>query len=1318
MNLTRPDIKDLRKVTVKIICTSDRGEGSGTIVRVGEELFVLTAAHVIEREKGKSIPLPVEEIKVALYRNYEQVGFKTVEILICDFDKDVAVLKVENSNHDSLKGMEKVRLLAREVNGEATLCGFRKSEESLRINKIEQREASIWAVNIELSTQPIPPQPNFAGTSGGGVFYQDGDGYLYLAAFMTGVHTQRGNNNEIDCPSSMAFCEVEALKALVDDSEHQYVSDAAAAIYIESRTRLKPLAESRYSENQTGRFLENEKTKEIINILRDDDERTLLLTALSGMGKTKLIYEAFRWWERKRPNLYYAKYSGNEDDILGEAATFMKRTDEDGIIIVDDCPLELLWELVSRRNQCNRQFRIIAANHDYFNDKLEMSMEARVIRLSPDDMLDCVNLYIDEELPAGTTPADDINSIKDMAGGYPQMAIELVAAYKQENTAGVDVVEHLMPKLLNLDERTNANELTMMQTLSLCMPCPHTGSPKEAFKYLISFEHFTPLGPLNFTQRRSLAETLIRQYNPTLIDVLGDWLYVRPFPLAVWLTARWFKYVCNSSDHFKELIADIQAQDVSVQKPISAGFCKHIQQMHGNKAAFEMIGELVRRDVDDPFFNEEVLCSGLGSQLFLAMTTVNPAAIADCLYDIVNNQTIEWLRNTFNGDGRRNVVWGLEKLCFAKESYKKGVLSLARLAVAENESIGNNATAQLKQLFHIQLAGTEVDLKARLGTLRELVGMGEAYRHIALGCICEAFRNGEFMKMGGAEKFGFENKKDYAPAYWEEIFAYWFGCRDLLLEMLDKDPKLTDEVGKVVEENTFAWVRTRNWDILKPLLEKITELKGGIWEEEYEQLEKVERVFNNSVTGDISFENLKEWKARLRPTSFVTDLKEARHRLWASYKLKDMEMIELEEKLFTPLVDKFIQNGIYRNEDEIRLILNDKDYVDYRFAKKITVKMNHEEMNSLFAVVLRIILEGDNNLHSPFLFNFCEEARERVEIQTFLDGLYVNGKVELYVRLLAITENDELRNFFRVVAEEKTGKLPQGAIVLYLSHFRVGYKGRYEKAVKTISETFPKDYKLLVDFVLVHRIFMDHDEDVDCKSVIRNALVNYPVGDEDDRNFYEYLRLVVHILERAKDDKDFAKAINQKMIEICNKKIVHLNHEGVFTTLLRYYKDVVWEDFIEKFLSPDYYLFYFQVKDELGSGYGFGKGPLFEMGDELLKDLCLRYPESAPIRIASMAPCYSDNDDEKRFSDWFLWLLDKFGDNKDVRDCLHANLGSYFWTGTTIGLHKDNIQCYEKLFDHHRPEVAEWARKCANEEKMLLDREQCNEDFMELRYRR
>ena len=67
---------------------------------------------------------------------------------------------------------------------------------------------------------------------------------------------------------------------------------------------LNLLDKSDYNLNQTGYFIENDKTKEIIDQLRDDDTSTLLLTALSGMGKSKLIYEAFKETERE-PNRYY-----------------------------------------------------------------------------------------------------------------------------------------------------------------------------------------------------------------------------------------------------------------------------------------------------------------------------------------------------------------------------------------------------------------------------------------------------------------------------------------------------------------------------------------------------------------------------------------------------------------------------------------------------------------------------------------------------------------------------------------------------------------------------------------------------------------------------------------------------------------------------------------------------------------------------------------------------------------------------------------------------------------------------------------------------
>ena len=371
MFLTKPEIKDLKKVAVKIFCQPDNGEGSGTIVLVNDVFYVLTAAHVIQA-KDKEAPLPADDIKVALYRNSNVFNLRVIDIPLFDIPKDVAVMIVENTENAPVSGLDKVSLLAKEIAGEATLCGYRWKETNLRINQVNRRASGIWTVDINLTSQNINAQANFEATSGGGVFYSDNEGGLYLSAYMTGIHSYRGTNNEIDCPSALEFARVEALKSIVDESDYQFVQETGEAGFFNKRQKIKPLPVSSYAENQTGEFLENDKTKEIIDALRDDDQPTLILTALSGMGKSKLIYEAFHQTERN-PNRYFAKYSGDEDDLLAEAAQIMKRNEDgDGIIIIDDCPLDFLLQMISCRNQNNPQFRIIAANHDYFNEKLKL----------------------------------------------------------------------------------------------------------------------------------------------------------------------------------------------------------------------------------------------------------------------------------------------------------------------------------------------------------------------------------------------------------------------------------------------------------------------------------------------------------------------------------------------------------------------------------------------------------------------------------------------------------------------------------------------------------------------------------------------------------------------------------------------------------------------------------------------------------------------------------------------------------------------------------------------------------------------------------
>ena len=1315
MNLTRANIKDLRKVTVKIVC-SNNNEGSGTIVSVGENLYVLTAAHVIEKNT-KDGPFDKEQIGVSLMRNSQKFCLAVDEVIYYNNSEegDAAVLRVIKTNGMPTSGLDRVRLLITDIPGQAVLCGFHRSETSLKQYNVENRGDKNWAsTDIQLQLQNLGPKINFEGTSGGGIFYQGTDNLLYMAAYMSGVGRFDGNNNEFICMPSSNFIPSGLLGSIVDSREYTFIADIGVARDVDSRQLLNLLDKSDYNLNQTGYFIENDKTKEIIDQLRDDDTSTLLLTALSGMGKSKLIYEAFKETERE-PNRYYTKFNGNREKLMGELKQILKdNLESDGIIIVDDCPMELVTEIISIRDQYNNLFRLIFAHHDYFNEELERINTFPVIKLRPQDMEESIGRYISEALHEDEQNKYDISGIKQLAGGYPQMAIELVKAYNNNKIAGPEDVTHLMPKLLNLTPNKEEEEKKIWQTLSLCLPFPYEDATHGGFAYLLGNNHVTPLNGMEYEERRSIAVNIVKKYHPTLIDIQGKWLYVRPFPLAVWLTAEWFKYVCNSRIHFKELIEDIKKQPQIVQTAISEGFCKHIQQMSGNKEAFKMVGQLVNADINDPFFDEENLCSGLGSELFLAMSTVNPAAIATHLRKLFGYKDIAWLRERVVGDVRRNIIWALERLCFARESYHDGVFMMARLAVAENEEIGNNATAQLVQLFHIYLAGTEVNLKDRLATLKGLIDEGEAYMPLTIRCFEAALRNGGFVRIGGAEKFGFENRKDYTPNTWDEIFEYWYGCRDLLLKWIDKNPEIVDLLAAMAERNVYNWACAGRKEVFVPLLEKIAERKNYDWDTGYEALYQM--VHTLSIDGKVlGIAGLME---KMRSQSFKMQLNEARYMQHGQYWLKNKEQIELSEKLYVPLAAEFINKEIYANTEEVKALLEDNEYIPIEFVKRLVTTATDEQLGMLFDTVFNVLATMPQDFYSPFLGNLSSCAKEKKPLLSFLKRLRDNGREYLYVSLMASTEDDEISHFHQLFSEQESGVLTMDYLPTYLQHFRSNSSERYLLILKALKACFPDRPNDLIAYVKTERFMMRKDDQPETVDIVKEAMLKFQINNDTEHLLYGYSRLLVETLQLW-HDAEFAKQVNRKFIDMYNTQIVHLNTKGVFTELLQDYFDDVWPEFVNAFLGTDTFLFYFQVKDELGSGFGFDKGPLFDINEELIKQLCTENPESAPARIASMVPCFekeSDENEKEQFNKWIIWLLDNFGERKDVRDNISSNLGSFSWSGDISPYYERNIKCFEQLLNHQKQEVREWAQKCINYEKKLLDMEKAEEDFRKIRY--
>ena len=1312
MNLTRANISDLKKVTVKIVCANGC-EGSGTIVVVGEVFYVLTAAHVIENDTENG-HLPSDQIGVSIYRNSHKYGVLVYDDMYYDRPSDTAVMRVSDIGNMPVSGLDKVRILTTNVSGPGELCGFHKGEKTLKHYTLENRGENNWATDIQLKVQSLEPVINFEGTSGGGVFYQDSNGVLYMVAYMADVGRFDGNNNEFVCLPSANFISSRLLDTIVDSRYYDYIADSGVASSVDTQKILNPLDRSGYELNQTGPFIENKRTSEIISQLRDDDEPTLLLTALSGMGKSKLVYEAFKGTERE-PNRYYSKYNDKREQLLGELKLILnKNHDSDGIVIIDDCPVELMFDVIALRNQYNRQFRLILVNHDYFNEELEKIQSFPIIRLKPKEMEETIGKYISEKLSENEANKNDIDEIKKLAEGYPQMAIDLVKAYKKNDTAGPEAVEHLMPKLLSLSVGKEDEEKKVWQTLSLCMPFPYKEATNDAFRFLLSENHITPLNNMDFVDRRSIAAGLVQKYKPTLIDERGMWLYVRPFPLAVWLTAQWFKNVCNTQVHFKELIDLIKKQPETVQNDISEGFCKHIQQMSGNKEAFKMVAKLVNADIERPFFDEESLCSGLGSKLFLAMSTVNPAAIASNLRKVFGCKEIAWLREHFNGNGRRNVVWALERLCFAAESYHDGVMMMARLAAAENEDIGNNATGQLIQLFHIALAGTEVGLNERLQTLKELVNAGEEYESLLIRCFSAAFQNGGFTKMGGAEKFGFENRKDYSPGTWNEIYEYWFGCRDLLLQWMEEKPEVADLLAKMVEDNVYHWARGGQKDVLVPLMKKIAELKEFHWDRGYEALAKT--VYTFGISADAL--GVTELMEKLKNTSFKTQLNKARYILHGKYHFGDKEQLEITEKLFAPLVNEFLERKIYLNADEVELLLDDNEYIPFEFVKRLATESSDEQLDDLYNTISTLLKPKPEGYYSPFLGLLTSYSKERKPLEDFLNGLRNSKRELLYVALMAGTEDDVLTHFHQLVDEQRDGVLKVDFLPTFLRYFRSYGEERYLLILKALKDNFPDRPNDLVAYVETERFMLRKDDQPETVAIVKEALLNFKIDGDSGRMLNEYSRILVETLQLW-HDVEFAKQVNKKMIEVYNTKMVHLSTEGIFTELLKDYFDEVWTDFVSAFLGEDSFLFYFQVKDELGSGFGFGKGPLFDVDESLIKQLCIDNPKSAPSRIAAMVPLFDPLEDGKeteQFSKWVIWLLDNYGEQKEVRSSISANLGSFTWTGNVSPYYERNVKCFEKLLNHRIPEVRDWAQKSLNDENKLLEMEKSNEDFMRIRY--
>lgn len=1075
-----------------------------------------------------------------------------------------------------------------------------------------------------------------------------------------------------------------------------------------SNTLLMPMNDFIKSYSTNGiTYISFPKFAEIKHQILTEPYRLIQFMGLSGIGKSRMIFEIFHGIDNS--NNYYCS-NASDDRLLNELSTFLReRMNEEGVIVLDDCNGDAFSKISKLRLEINTKYKIIGI----YNDTEDIVRERGVnqLYLNRRDLLDSVNQYIQDQIGLLGNQAENIvRQIQDISDGFPVVAIKAIQSYRENGVTNLMNEDELWKKMCGYQSLT-VDERVALQSLSLFEPLGYEQEFARDYQMVKYNENITPFD-YNHLKIDDIFEKLVKSYkNKELIEINSCWLLVRPLPLAVWLVGQWFRN-CGQN-RFVQVLNDLDAiQEQAQANRMKRALCKRIQNMQDNEKAKYLFERLMA--VGAPFHYEEVVCSDFGSQLFLAISTVNPVAVTNCLYDVVMPQSIDWTKN-IKGDVRRNYIWCLERLSMPETTFRKAALLLAKFSLAENESWANNATGQLLQLFHVALSGTETTLRQRLDVIEELRTLGDEYIPIVLKVIDSAFSYSHFSRNAGYEHIDGKVYTDFEPMG-VDICEYWEGCIKILGELLQYRPDSVNQIADIIVSHVYDLsLRSGCYDYLEKLINMVVNARGNEWPEMHKQLLKLKR-YNQDRLSTERKAKIDGWLKLFGAKDFLLTLDEVHATFYA-----DNRELSFEDKMahaveyFTPIAKRFRDEKLY-SDSELVLRLLDSQTNEIAFIRAISNVLTLQQVKELFDVIIKNIAGKAQDYQSSFLNILYFSLSESEAKRKFLQSIYDLKKYQQYIVLKTNSETSDLKVLKEVVDIINNKHIsPKTSLRQYLYRVNIDSSERMFEVCIYIRKNVGNSDDILLDYIVANE-FSSFILEGEMKTLTMELLLNYDYA-KSTVDAYNVNSLVTNILESGKE-VDFAISYNKKLLrEIKDYDSFRVN-EHLYYTLLPKYQDSILGDILKEISNRESDFWYFGGKD-LGSGDGFGVGPLFQCNIETIKEVCLQESQGClPYRLAYLAPVFDYSDkDEPSFSQFFYWLLehfDSFKEQEEIMSEFSSNMGSYSWVGSIIPLLEKKINCFKKLEHHTNTIVKKWVIENILSLSEQLRKEQNSESYRKL----
>ena len=515
--------------------------------------------------------------------------------------------------------------------------------------------------------------------------------------------------------------------------------------------------------------LQSDLIEEIRGQLRDPNRAAhMRVWGEPGIGKTRLVFEVTKLEEFSPLVIYSRSASQFESGRLMNEILYNDNLS--AIVVIDECDPSSWARIWNQLSHCGPRIKLITIYNDY-----EVQAADVTYYIAPPLVQEQIRSIIQKY---SNLSEDQVDRWAELCAGSPRVAH--VIGWNLENHPE-DILKP--PSMVNVWERYIAagdapnSEKTehrrlVLQYLALFKRFGYERSVAEEAQAIAE-----KIEQANRDITSHEFENIIYELRERRILQGESTLYITPKALQIWLWTQWWER------HYR--LFDLEDFTEGLTPKLVEWFYEMFVYAAESDAASRIVEDLL--GPNGPFQDNEYLKTRLGSRFFLALAEADPKSALRCLMRTIGTWSREELLEF--REGRRAVVWALEKIAVWRELFTDAARLLLVLGEVENEVGANNASGVFAKLFSLgsgKVAPTEAAPEERFSILKEAFESGSKERRgLALKACSEALEATHFWRISGAEYQGLRKEpKLWTPRGDKELFESYRRVWKLLSDQL------------------------------------------------------------------------------------------------------------------------------------------------------------------------------------------------------------------------------------------------------------------------------------------------------------------------------------------------------------------------------------------------------------------------------------------------------------------------------------------------------------------------------------------------------